>query len=460
MRKEVWIVAAIAAACLVVAAAVLASGVLKPGKDGGEDEMVPMAGIRVEATGPANLTAYGLLVIPVNVTNLMDKAVDFRSMNMTLRLADGSEVPAMCNGPDSVAPMATGQFLIIVSSDRMLDISAVHLVSGREYLNVPVPKGTSNPDGNGGDGGQNGTAKDEPLVHMSLRSGRPFGPDPSPPYMLTYGVPVEGTLDTWVGEKADATRIGIMMYFVGLSNNSVFVNASYGNGEPQWMNLYGDGLLGCYGMIMTDPSNIVEGMGWTWTYAGSGEQHHNITLSVTTYSLGTHEVRFYAYDQETGRRISEVGVSSYTVLGSGGRFNDLNYMFDTTVETDLGTTFVPGTTYHFNITDTCLFPQYSGEVRSVLYLPYAVNVSIVNGDGSTTELAGDGSTYVISWNYPGGGVEHQVQLLVQIGEEGVPPSEYPHDVASYHVEDVDSGQVMSRISGDGRPEVRFELTAA
>ena len=121
-----------------------------------------------------------------------------------------------------------------------------------------------------------------------------------------------------------------MVYFAGLSNDSVYVNASYGGGEPQWVNLYGDGLLGCYGLLMTDPSNIIGDMAWTWRYASDGARYYNITLSVTTYSLGTHEVRFYAYDQETGRKISDVEVTNYAVLGTGGRFNDLNYMCDNT----------------------------------------------------------------------------------------------------------------------------------
>jgi len=458
LRKEIWVLAAVTAACLVIAAAVLASGVLRPDDangHNGSDDLALMTNMRVEATGPPNLTAYGLLVIPVNVTNLMDRAVDFRSMNFTLRLANGSEVPATCNGPDSVAPLTTEEFIIIASADEMLDVKAVHLVSGSEYLNVLVPPGDKNP--NGQNGGSDGTSKDEPSVQTSLEAGRPFGPDPSPPYMLTYGVPVEGTLDTWVEGPADDARIGIMVYFAGLSNDSVYVNASYGGGEPQWVNLYGDGLLGCYGLLMTDPSNIIGDMAWTWRYASDGARYYNITLSVTTYSLGTHEVRFYAYDQETGRKISDVEVTNYAVLGTGGRFNDLNYMFDTAVESDMSGTFVPGATYHFNITDACRFPQYSGEVRSVLYFPYAKSVAIVNDDGSTTSLSGVSDTYTFTWSYAGDGVSHTVHLIVQIGETGAAPSTYLVTSAMCHLEDVRSGQVMSHVGPDGHPGVRIEL---
>lgn len=458
MRKEIWVLATVTAACLVIAAAVLASGVLKPddaGDHNGSDDLALMTGIRVEATGPPDLTAYGLLVIPVNVTNLMDQAVDFRSMNFTLRLADGSEVPATCNGPDSVAPLATEGFIIIASADKMLDVKAVHLVSGSQYLNVQVPSGGNDPNGQGG--GSDGTSKDEPFVHTSLEAGRPFGPDPSPPYMLTYGVPVEGTLDTWVEGPADDTKIGIMVYFAGLSNDSVYVNASYGGGEPQWVNLYGDGLLGCYGLLMTDQSNIMGDMAWTWRYTSDGARYFNITLSVTTYSLGPHEVRFYAYDQETGRKISDVEVTNYTVLGTGGRFNDLNYMFDTSVGSNMGSTFVPGATYHFNLTDACRFLQYSGEVRSVLFFPYAESVAIVNDDGSTDSLSGVSDTYTLTWSYAGAGISHTVHLVVRIGEASAAPSTYPVTSAMYHLEDVRTGQVMSHVGPDGHPGVRIEL---
>jgi hypothetical protein len=457
LRKEIWVTAVVAAICLVTAAAILASGVLDNDDHDpdGSDGMVLMTGIRVEATGPPNLTAYGLLVIPVNVTNLMDRAVDFRSMNITLRLADGSEVPATCNGPESVAPLATEQFLIIVSSEEMLDISAVHIVNGFEYLNLLVPAGNDPSN----DDDPDDTEKNEPFVRTSLEDGRPFGPDPFPPDQLTYGMPVEGTLDTWVEEKADAARIGIIVYFVGLSNDTVFVNASYGGGEPQWVNLYGDGLLGCYGMLMTDPSNVVGEKAWTWTYDSSGAEYYNITLSVTTYSLGTHEMRISAYDQDTGEKISGVEVTNYTVLGTGGQYNDLNYMLDSAADTDMMGAFAPGGTYSFNITDTCRFPQYHGEVRSVLYFPYAESVSIVNGDGTEAPLTGDNYAYNFTWECSGGGEGHTTHLLVRIGAAGVPPSEYPNTYAIYHLEDVETGQVMSHVGPDGHPGIRIELKA-
>ena len=120
-------------------------------------------------------------------------------------------------------------------------------------------------------------------------------------------------------------------------------------------------------------------------------------------------------------------------------------------------TFVPGATYHFNITDACRFPQYSGEVRSVLYFPYAKSVAIVNDDGSTTSLSGVSDTYTFTWSYAGDGVSHTVHLIVQIGETGAAPSTYLVTSAMCHLEDVRSGQVMSHVGPDGHPGVRIEL---
>lgn len=456
MRREVWAISAVIAACLVAAAGIMLNDPLRPAPGAGEEqEPTYMSGILAEAIGPPNLTTYGLLVIPVNVTNNMDKGIDFRSMNFTLRLADGSEMAALCNGPRSVAPMAVEQFLIIVSSDRMLNITAVHVENGREYLNFQVPPVSKAPDGNGG------TVKDRPSVRTSLRPELPFGPRPSEPYLATYGVPAEGALDTWVEERADDTRIGIMVYVVGLSNEEVYINASFGGGEPQWTNLYNDGKNGCFGMFITDQANIEGDKGWTWMYVSSdGPAYYNITLSVTTYALGTHEVRFYAYDQDTGERISATEITNYTVLGTDGRPDGVNHMFDSIAD-PREAAYVPGGIYHFNLTDTCRFAQYGGVVRSKLTFPYAANVWTVNGDGTETELAkgGDG-TYDHAWVCEHGAVPHTIHVKVRIEAAGTPESDHRPAVAFYQLVDERTGQPMSQAGSDGRPAARIDLWPA
>ncbi len=399
MKREIWAVCAIVLIASAMIMAVLVSGffdtTVTPNPSPSSDPP-NLDGVRVIAIGPANLTTYGYMAIPVNVTNGKSVQLNMREVNFTVTLADGSTIEAYCNGPDIVAAHQTKEFLIVANVQGAINVTIINLVMGNHYANCAVPSNDpSSPIVSPGPSSTIGPSpitnptsspsvdpstlplptptpaptpatalKKEPKVVCSLSESWPFRPAYHPYSPPFYGEPSTGEVDTWVSQQADASHIGIVIYFVGLHADQVFVNSSYAGGPPVWANIYNDGEKGCYGLLLDDPATISGDMGWTWMYSGSGRaEYHNTTLSVTTYALGTHEVRFYAYDQDTGKPISDVEVSSFTVYGSGGKFNPY-YMFDTKMSTDFPYPFVPGQVYNFTFEDSCRYPSYSGTVRS------------------------------------------------------------------------------------------------
>lgn len=296
--------------------------------------------------------------------------------------------------------------------------------------------------------------KDEPLVTTSWSASYPFGGYVGHPAPV-YGDPTKGMLYTGVAEQADATRIGIMVYFVGLSSDEVYVNATTPSGQPLWINLYNDGRGGCYGLLMEDPSTIDDGVSWTWMYSGSATtEQHDISITATFYKLGSFLVRTCAYDQETGQMISDIQTFDFTVVGSGGKYYDLAYMFDNGLSGPYN--FVPGEMYDIYLTDTSRIARYEGMVRSVLSCPYVQNMWMVNGDGSLTLMEKDANgKYSWTWYHSGGISSHSTHLLVQLGEAGGGP--YPYSSGDYYTVDDQTNILMSHVNGMSHPGAQIYL---
>jgi hypothetical protein len=296
-------------------------------------------------------------------------------------------------------------------------------------------------------------SKIEPVVSTALTNMLPLSPSygahPSP----VYGDRTLGQISTWVSKQADAAHIGILVYFVGLSNNEVYVNATTSNGQLQWINLYNDGSNGCYGMLMDDPSAINNGMGWTWMYTGSSStEYHNISITATIYKLGPFQMRTYAYDQDTGKLVSDTQTYNMTVTGTGGKYYPNVQMFNSTME---GGTylFTPGEKYYFNFTDTCNNARYEGTVRSVFTCPYVANMWMVNSDGSLTLVQKDANGYYSwTWDHEAGTTIHTTHLLVQLGVVG--GGSYSYNSGDYYLVDGQTNLVMSRVNGESHPGIQ------
>jgi hypothetical protein len=290
--------------------------------------------------------------------------------------------------------------------------------------------------------------KTEPVIVTSLDDGLPLRPayyEGDPP---VFGEPVSGRVITQAVQDGDATDIAVYVHLTDLSPGQASIYASYAGGAPVAVQLIGDGGSGCYGLLIDDPS--MAGSNWTWHYGGSGSAYHNISIAVTTYDLGTHELRLYAYDAATGVRISEVEVTRYTVYGSGGGSG----LFDTELTSDIEDPFVPGAVYNLTFVDSCRCDGYSGSVRSVFKCPYAVNVWLVGGDGEETLLTPSSlGEYLITWTFDGS-APHEIRLRVQLGEAG---GSYPASIGQYWLEDVSTGMVLSPISGEGVEGTTFSV---
>lgn len=178
-------------------------------------------------------------------------------------------------------------------------------------------------------------------------------------------------------------------------------------------------------MLMDDPTTISEKMGWTWMYTGRCvAEYHNISISVTVYKLGLFQLKTYACDQDTGKRISDTQIYNFTVKGTGGKYHDQAYMFDHVVT---------GTTYDFTlatyITSTSsTIPRtarYEGWVVSSFGHPYFENVWMVNDDGTLTKMEKDAyGLYSWRWYHTAGLSNHTAHLIIQLGVEGGGP--YPY----------------------------------
>ncbi|MBI0584698.1 MAG: hypothetical protein ISF22_10815 [Methanomassiliicoccus sp.] len=466
-KHEVRILVAISVALSVVIAVVAMFGPYAPstGSTPQLQDAMAMGNVKVVVTGPAERTAGGH-AIPINVTNERDGPISVTDMVITVILTDITRLSATCVGPDSIAPGATERFRVLVDEPGDIEVFVIDLVKGDHYLrcvmptwpaalplpDVPKvivpddpPAPPSEPEVN--EPPEDDTTPDpqpekvEPVVCTLLSSDLPLRPayyEASPP---VYGEAAAGRVDTWVEEHGDPTRIAVYIHMAGLSPDQVGVAASYGGGVMVPAALVSDGAGGCRGLLIDAPA--AGGSNWTWAYDGAGG-HHNISLSVTTHVLGTHEVRFYAYDADTGKAISEVESTSYTVYGNGGVYGTAR-MFDTVMSSDLADPFIPGSVYNLTFEDTCRYDSYRGTVRSVFTCPYAVSVWVVN-DGEETLLTPDGSgEYVVSWQHEAG-TTHQLHLRVQLGEAD---GTYPPAVGRYWLEDAATGMIVSAMDGAG-----------
>lgn len=459
-KHEVRTLVAICMALLVVLAAAIFRGSSDPTSSSTPSGhgAVAMEGVDVVITGQAERISTGYAV-PINVTNNRDEPISVKDMSVIVTLTDIRKLNATCHGPDSVAPGQTEKYLVVIDELRDVDIFVIDLVKGDQYLRAVMPiisplltlpdvpsivpdndtPSTGQDDSLNAGHGSNGPSKDEPVVIASLNEELPLRPayyDGNPPF---FGVPVTGQVLAHVSKAGDATYIGVYVYLPDLTMDQVSIGASYAGGPRVPVQLVGDGASGCYGLLVDDPSST--GTNWTWHYGGS---YHNITLTVTTYELGTHELRLYALDAETGERISEVEVTSYTVYGSGGQSSHLR-MFDTQMSSDVADPFVPGMVYNITFKDTCRYDEYHGTVRSVFKCPYAVNVWLVDDNGSETLLTPNSlGEYMITWTLEG--KSHDLQVRVQLGEEG---GSYPLSSGQYWLEDASTGVVLSLVGDDG-----------
>ncbi|GEM_PF-4495521 len=467
-KHEVRTLVASSLVLLVVLAAAIICGT--PGTTSGStartQDAVAIDDVQVIVTGHAERTPTGHAV-PVSVTNERDEAVSIKDMKIVVTLTDLSKLNATCHGPDSVAPGATAHFLIIIDVPRDIEIFVIDLVRGGHYLRavMPVvppalplpdlPQVEEPDDDNTPTQPQDNTtvpeppAKTEPAVTVSLSDDMPLRPayyEGNPPF---FGEPASGQVIAQVSSEGDPADVGVYIYFPGLGAEKVSVNASYADGAPVPVQLVSDGVSGCYGLLVHDPS--ATGSNWTWHYGGVGTEYHNISIAVTTYQLGTHELRLYAYDAGTGARISEVVVTSYTVYGSGGPSSELR-MFDTEMTTDMADPFVPGSVYNITFRDTCRYDGYQGTVRSFLKLPYAANVWLVENGSEVLLTPNSLGEYVITWTSDGGA--HDLHLRVQLGEEG---GSYPPSAAQYWLEDSSTGMVLSPVDGEGVAGITFPV---
>lgn len=469
-KHEVRILVATSFALIVVLAAAIVHGSPDPTPSltPSTHDAVAMEGVEVVITGQAERTSSGYAV-PMKITNERDEAISIKDMRIIVTLTDLRSLNATCHGPDLVVPGDTEQFLVLIDDVSDIEIFVIDLVQGDYFLRAVMPvippsvvlpdvprvvtpgNGASTPTQNDTQAtGPKGTGKKEPTVVAHLNEELPLRPayyDGNPPF---FGAPVSGQILAGVSGGGDPTDIGIYVYLPGLKADQVSIGASFAGGIRVPVQLVSDGASGCYGLLIDDPS--MTGNNWTWHYSGDGQRYHNISLTVTTYSLGTHEMRIYAYDAGTGARISEVEVTSYTVYGSGGESSRLR-MFDTEMASDISDPFAPGATYNITFTDTCRYDEYHGTVRSVFKCPYAANVWLVGDDGNETPLAPNSyGEYVITWTLEG--KAHDLHLRVQLGEEG---GSYPLSTGHYWLEDVPTGMVLSQVGSDGATGTTFSV---
>lgn len=423
-------------------------------------------GVRVVVTGQAERTSTGYAV-PVNVTNERDEAISIKDMRIIVTLADLTQVNGTCRGPDSVAPGATERFLITVDGPENIEIFVIDMLRGTHYLRAVMPAMPQVlplpdvpqvilPDDDGTPIQPPGDTIDpqppvkmEPAVAVSLSDDLPLRPDyyeGDPPF---FGEPVSGLVVSRVSAEGDATDIAVYIHFPDLSTDKVSVSASRPNGTAVPVQLVSDSASGCYGLLVDDTS--AAGRNWTWHYDGAGLVYHNVSIAVTTYELGFHELRLYAHDAGNGARISEVEVTSYTVYGSGGAPGGPG-MFETEMTTGLADPFVPGAVYNITFTDVCRYDKFQGTVRSVLKCPYATSVWLVS-DGNETLIAPNSQgEYIITW--PSGSGPHDLHLRVQLGEEG---GNYSLSTAQYWLEDASTGMILSPVNGDGVAGTTFQV---
>ncbi|MDW5564132.1 MAG: hypothetical protein SA339_13015 [Methanomassiliicoccus sp.] len=424
-------------------------------------DAMALDGVTVTITGQPERTATGYAV-PIDVTNHREEAISIKDMNIVVTLTDISTINATCHGPDFVVPGGTESFLIIIDDPGHIEIFVIDLIQGDTYLRAvmpipgpylelpdvpqvtvpddaatptPSPNGTSAPD-------TQAVGKEEPVVFTALSDQFPLRPSyygRNPP---SFGEPATGQLITQVTKGGGATDIGVYLYLPDLSSDVVKVNASFAGGSPVSVQLVSDGASGCYGLLNDGSSPA--GSNWTWHYGGSGSPYHNITLTISTFALGTHELHTYALDAGSGVHISEVAASSYSVYGSGGASSTL-WMFDTEMVSDMTDPFVPGTVYNLTFKDACRYDEYRGEVRSVFKCPDAISVWSVGGDGNGTLLIPNSlGEYIVPWTY--NGTAHEVHLRVQMGAPG---GNYPLATGQYWLEDASTGMVLSPVDGSG-----------
>jgi hypothetical protein len=470
-KHEVRILVAICFVMFVVLAAAIVYGPPGPASSSipRTQDAVAMEGVDAVITGQAERTSTGYAV-PMSVTNHRDKAISMKDMRIIVTLTDIRSLNATCHGPDSVAPGETKQFLVLVDGIAGSEIFVIDLVQGNHYIRVVMPvvpptlslpdvpqvtvpdDDTSAPSQNGtqpSDPDDQDSGKDEPKVALSLNNDLPLRSayyEGNPPF---FGAPVSGQVIAHI-TNGDASDIGIYVYLPDLTIDQVKIGALSSGGTRIPVQLTSDGTSGCYGLLIDGSSPT--GSNYTWHYDGIGSAYHNISLTVTTYELGTHEMRIYAYDAGTGARVSEVEVTDYTVYGSGGGDSSLR-MFDTEMSSDIADPFVPGAIYNVTFTDNCRYDEYRGTVRSVFKCPYAMSVWSIGMDGSETLLTPNSyGEYVVTWEMDG--PVHDLRLRVQLGEEG---GSYPLASGQYWLEDSSTGMVLSPVSSEGATGTVFTV---
>jgi hypothetical protein len=431
IKRGLWMAVVAIIAILTVVAVVVASGIFTPKVGEATTPQIGqlMDGVKVVATGPANMTSLGYMVVPINVTNDGKTVLDLKGVNFTVTLADGSKVVAYSLGPGSVSPGETKQLLVAVNTQTTLDIKIINIVRGDQYVNCVVPAASVNappkPTTKSVDSTTPPTTnppsttpaptvipaptttpapapekEGEPSLWMeyetawgddSVQYGMPW------PYSNTFTVQ---TNEYGPGQPSGVYHITNIIHISGVAPRSGVTGPQEGSVEirtyppgqvSRLVNLYDDGSGGCYGLLVGDWSTWTT----TWDYEHGKTIQNSQTFSINITAFGSHTIDIYAIDDH--------GDGSYDVVS-----NHLTRTFTTKanslVNTLMGaqygyleTSYTNGKPFDFQVTSQRGTYQsdihgylpyvYTGKVNVRMYVEGAVGKVTVNGKAVTGQAA-------------------------------------------------------------------------
>ncbi len=415
-------------AIITIVAAVAASGVFstKAGQAVTTQTVQQIDGVQIAATGPANLTSLGYMIVPVNVTNSGKTVFDVKGVNFTVTLADGSKVAAYPMGPNNVVPGETKQMLVAVNTVTVLDIKIINIVQGDQYINCVVPAKDALPSTSPLTTTPQTTT---PAPTTSTPKPTPIpAPTPTPaPAPVVEGEPtlwMEYTT-SWTG---DSVQYGMPWY--GANQFTVQTN-EYGPDQPDGLyhitniihisdvkprsgvtgpqegsveirtypadqvsrlvNLYDDGSGGCYGILVGDWSTWTT----TWDYEHGKLVQNTQTFSINITAFGSHTIDIYAIDDHGNGEYSEVSnhlTRTFTTkaanvvsthLGAQSGYLDTRYTINTPLSFQV--TSQRGT---YQTTIHGDYPYvYTGNVNVRMFVEGTVGAVTVNGKNVTGQAA-------------------------------------------------------------------------
>lgn len=337
-------------AVLTVVAVVAASGVFTPklGQAVTPQTVQQIDGVQIAATGPANLTSLGYMVIPVNVTNSGKTVFDVKGVNFTVTLVDGAKVAAYPLGPNNVVPGETKQLLVAVNTVTALDIKIINIVQGDQYVNCVVPAQGAPPSTSPATimtpqttptTTPTTTPAPTPTTSPALKPTPIPAPTPTPaPAPEVKGEPrlwMEYTT-SWTGDSVQygmpwpyanqftvqtneygpdqpdgVYHITNMIHISDVKPRSGVTGSPEGSVEirtyppgqvSRLVNLYDDGSGGCYGILVGDRSTWTT----TWDYEHGKVVQNSLTFSINITAFGSHTIDIYAIDDHGNGDYSEV----------------------------------------------------------------------------------------------------------------------------------------------------------